>query len=145
MKLFNDSNYVILPYQTYYNWMFKNAKTATLESDEIKTIEKLLYKIVNVYNEQQINSYKKYKKSNPNYHVDKKDFLINLEEYKFHLVPILNEKGEKEVWINCFCSTYNSDWKENIIIVKDGGKCYFNLKVNLTTKKYYDFIVNGTA
>ena len=31
------------------------------------------------------------------------------------------------------------------MIVDDGGNCYFNFKINLTTKKFYDLRVNGEA
>jgi hypothetical protein len=44
----------------------------------------------------------------------------------------LNSKGEKEVWINCFCRDGERDWRKNLVFVKDGGNCYFNLKVNLS-------------
>jgi len=30
-----------------------------------------------------------------------------------------------------------------LITVNDGGKCFFNLKINLSEKKYKDFYVNG--
>jgi hypothetical protein len=29
--------------------------------------------------------------------------------------------------------------------VEDGGNCYFNFKINLITKKYFDLGVNGVA
>ena len=58
---------------------------------------------------------------------------------------MVNNKGEKVIWINCFCNDCNKNWKKEIIIVKDGGDCYFNLKINLMTKKYYDFLINGNT
>ncbi len=31
------------------------------------------------------------------------------------------------------------------MIDDDGGNCYFNFKINLATKKFYDFSVIGLA
>jgi hypothetical protein len=59
---------------------------------------------------------------------------------------VTNKKGEKEVWVNCFCDTWNSNrWKTEILFVEDGGNCYFNFRINLATKKYHDLGVNGEA
>lgn len=57
----------------------------------------------------------------------------------------LNKKGEKEVWINCFCVDVRRDWKKQIVEVYDGGNCFFNLKINLNKSQYYELSVNGEA
>jgi hypothetical protein len=49
------------------------------------------------------------------------------------------------VWINCFCNYEELDWKKSMVFVKYGGKCYFNLRVNLSRGTYYDLMVNGSA
>jgi hypothetical protein len=72
--------------------------------------------------------------------------VIDLKRYKRQYIGVTNEKGEKEVWINCFCIDPHNpkmNWKKEFVMVKGGGNCYFNLKVNLTTKKYYDFDTNS--
>ncbi len=59
---------------------------------------------------------------------------------------IKNVKGEKEVWVNCFCSVQYMDyWKKQVVFVKDGGNCFFNVKINITKKSFSDFEVNGEA
>ena len=75
------------------------------------------------------------------------DYEIDLEgqDYKKQLVARTNRKGEKEVWINCFCHVQINSWKTEIQGVEDGGPCYFSLKVNLTSKMFYDLSVNGYA
>jgi hypothetical protein len=35
------------------------------------------------------------------------------------LIAATNNKGEKEVWVNCFCRIY---------LVEDGGNCFFILR-----------------
>ena len=60
-------------------------------------------------------------------------------------MPTINSKGEKEVWVNCFCGQWDKSSRTNPVIVMDGGNCFFNLKINLTTGQYYELIVNGEA
>ncbi len=57
-----------------------------------------------------------------------------------------NKNGEKEVWVNCFCNYIGDEiWKSHTVWVYDGGKFAFNLKINLKTKRFYSFGVNGIA
>ncbi len=77
--------------------------------------------------------------------------------YCFQYVPFINENGEKEVYVNAFChfpgeERANSldipevfDWHVYLINIMDGGSCYWSMKINLDTKIYYDFSVNGHA
>jgi len=60
-------------------------------------------------------------------------------------VPYLNSKGERKVWVNCFCDSEHPYWRKRKVMVKDGGACYFNFKINLGTKKYYDLRINGVG
>jgi len=75
---------------------------------------------------------------------DKKNYLINLRDYKRQYTPTKNINGEKEVIVYCMCDVSNVDWKHESKIVRDGGKCYFTLTINLTTKKY-NIYMNGGA
>jgi hypothetical protein len=98
-------------------------------------IDSFLIKAVNDFNIWQ-------RKNNPN-HPWKIDLKSNY--YRKQLLTVTNKKGEKEVWVNCFCGTYTMNWKSEIVSVEDGAGCYFNFKINLNTKVYYDFIVNSAA
>lgn len=145
MNIFNDSNYAIIPFNSSETWVFKDASPNSLSLEDMKIIEETLLKAVNTYNQQTIVEHKRYEKKNSGYHMDRSAILISLKEYKFQLMPVLNAKREKEVWINAFCHSFGIDWKKQIVSVDDGGKCFFNFKINLNAKKYYDFRVNGIA
>ena len=77
----------------------------------------------------------------------------DFNDYRFQLVPSINEKGEKIVWINAFCfgewgSQRRSEWRKKIYprhMVDDGGTCFFDLKINLTLNNYSEFGMNGFA
>ena len=121
-----DSNYAVIAYSPSDSFPFENGKATTLAKQDIKPIETLLNLCLDQHNMP-------------------KNFI-------FQLVPIINKKGQKEVWINALCtnpmstfSTDGGDWKKEIIQVMDGGACFFQLKMNLKTKKYYHFRINGEA
>jgi len=50
-----------------------------------------------------------------------------------------NEEYPKNKW------SETDSWKNDLMIVDDGGNCYFNLKVNLTNKTYSELMINGYA
>lgn len=116
------------PFDTTYT-------AASLTQDEIENIDSLLIVAINNYN----NSLE------PN----RKKLSIDLSKYNYRkqLIAATNNKGEKEVYVNCFCDSFDeywrNRWKIEIFIVADGGQCYFQFKINLTTTKIYDFGING--
>lgn len=70
-------------------------------------------------------------------------------DYYMQVVGIQNPKGERMIWVNCFCRKQLSsfpNWKESIVEVEDGGKCFFNVMFNLDKKEEpYKLQVNGNA
>jgi hypothetical protein len=134
---FDTSHIAIFRYNSTQTWIFKDGKQAALSKAEFELLDSLLTNCVTTYNNEQRQKYKG-KHSVKNH-------LINLQSHKRQYIAIINNKGETEVWINCFCDTHDRDWRRELIIVDDGGVCYFNLKVNLTKKTFYDLVVNGTA
>ncbi|MGD0710585.1 MAG: hypothetical protein ABR968_05330, partial [Bacteroidales bacterium] len=116
----NDSNSAVLTYDTASFALFplicKNAKSTDLTIDEIKEIDKLINDCTAKYSV----------------------VLDDLTAYKRQYVAVINNFGQKIVWVNFFCDN-SSYWKTQPIIVSGGGGCYFQLKVNLTLKYYYDF------
>jgi hypothetical protein len=121
----SDSNCVVLPYTSSEFSPFKKGKGTTLAKAEIKEIESLSNAAIKEYNR------------------TTKWGLID-KDYKVQLIAIINDKGEKQVWVNCFCGAM-SGWRKSIVYVMDGGNCFFNLRINLTKGEYYDLAVNGYA
>ena len=125
----------IIPFDKSRDWLFdKTYSPSTLTENDIEKIERLMTDCVNKYNNKLSSDNKQY-------------FSIDLtkEKYKRQYVAVTNKNGDKEVWINCLCQTHGDSWKTSIIMVDDGGNCYFNLKINLTKEKCYDLGVNGHA
>jgi hypothetical protein len=128
----DTSRTAIIPLKETGSYPFNDTyKQTILTKKELAVIDSLVDLCVEDYNQ----SFK------PEF----RQFRINLQKgnYRKQLVAATNTKGEKEVWVNCFCRTWDNRWKKEIMYVDDGGNCYFNLKINLTSKKYYDLGVNG--
>jgi hypothetical protein len=140
----DTSQFTIINYDNT-KWIFENCKSTTLSSKDLDNIDSLVEKCIEEYNPKQKEYYKEMNAKYPKYDFKEESFLINLKKYKRQYVAVVNKKGEKEVWINCFCETWNSDWKKEIMMVDDGGKCFFNLKINLSKLSYYQLRVNGEA
>ena len=131
----DTSKYAVISFNKLtYGPFDKSYKSAKLTAIEIDVIEDLLANCIAEYDSTQ-------SKNGNSYNI----IDLSKEKYKKQFVAVINNKGEKEVWINCFCDDWDKKWKTHILIVDDGGKCYFNLKINLTTKKYFDLQVNGEA
>lgn len=125
----DTSRITILPLRKISNFqIFKDASPADLSIEEYEEIDNLLEACIVNYN----------KSHSSDHHID-------LADYKRQYVAAINADGEKEVWINCFCIGSFEDWKQNVVFVLDGGKCFFNVKINLTKKQCYDLGVNGYA
>jgi hypothetical protein len=136
-SLIEGVDFVILPYEPStderISWSFKEGMPTELTTNDLEIINKILQDAVNKYN-----NGKKFSWENN----------IKLEEYKRQYIAIINNNGEKEVYVNCFRSKSieNGDyWKNEFIFVLDGGNNFFNVIINLTKMMYYDFMTNGYA
>lgn len=141
----DTSMVAVLPFDTTQYWIFKKSKQTNLTMNDLIIIENVLTDCIAEYNLKQKQQFNELKSNNIDSNLDIKYFVIDLERYKRQYMAVINDKGEKEVWVNCFCDSWGKNWRKERIIVKDGGNCYFNLKINIDTKKYYDFMVNGNA
>lgn len=139
------SVFAILPFDTTQDWVFKDSKPAELTTADLAEIEKILREFIDSYNLEQERQYNETKTRNSSLEIDLKDFIIDLKKYKRQYIAVTNYKGEKEVWVNCFCDTWKKNWRKELIFVLDGGNCFFNLKINLTKGECYELMVNGDA
>lgn len=56
------------------------------------------------------------------------------------------EDGKKIIFINFFCWHHDFDyWKRDLVIVLDGGDCFFSLEYDIQTKKFSELWINGEA
>lgn len=113
-------------------------KSLSLSNEEIKQADALLLKSVNNYNDWAWSRYK-------DTELKPGDFLINLRFYIRQYEPRLNEDGEKVVFIYGMCLVSGDRWREGREYISDGGKCYFEVEVNLATNTAGKLFPNGLA
>ncbi|WP_432673204.1 hypothetical protein [Flavobacterium sp. SM2513] len=104
---------------------FESFKPAKLSTGELDLLEYFLLERIEYYNK-----YKAYQK-------------ISLKNYNRQYAAAINPKGEKVVFINCFCEHRATNWKKVLNEVDDGGNCFFTLNVNLTLRTAEELDVNG--
>jgi hypothetical protein len=140
-----DSTIAIIPYDTAYYWTFNKAQAVPLTDDDLKSIEAIIIDCVDDYNSDYDSIAGSLNAEYPWYTLKKENYIIELQKYKRQYVAVTNSDGHKMVWVNFFCDSFHDNWRESIIMFSDGGNCYFELRINLTTKQCYDFRVNGDA
>ena len=103
-----------------------------LTADHLRQIDSLLLQSVGTYNKSQ-------EKSACVFTID----LIR-SNYKRQIIPSIGNSGKKLVCVNCFCSA-KENWRTSIVIVEDGGECYFKLWINLDMREVEVFLVNSKS
>lgn len=133
---YDTSKIAILSWDSVsYRFEDRGFKNANLTQKDLANVDSLILVCVIKYNQEM------------NLPAEHKEYEIDLtgRDYKRQLVAVTNSRGEKEVWVNCLCNDWNKSWKTNILVVHDGGPCYFNLMINLSSRAFYDLTVNAMA
>lgn len=112
-----------------YGFIFKNARPLDPKAEDFALIDRLVAEAVEKYNAGQTGNRK----------------IKEISQYKFQLIFATTTDGQNAVWVNAFCRPLETDWKNELLFVEDGGSCYFSLKIDLRKSAVYDFQVNGEA
>ncbi|AXT21097.1 hypothetical protein D7030_08830 [Flavobacteriaceae bacterium AU392] len=115
-----------------FNFIFNKRKTAELEKKDIKLIDSLIYSAIYEYNVFQVSDYQN------------TDHNIAAINYKCYYIPMMNDKGEKIVFILAV-NTKSEDWWElnEVLKKRDGDNPFFSISLNLTNKNQLGIISNG--
>ena len=73
--------------------------------------------------------------------------MLNLAVYKYQFIGLAIE-GERALFANAFCpSQWRDDptWRANLVVVDDGGNCYFQAAYDPKTKLIIWLYVHGWA
>lgn len=143
----DTSTFKIFEYDSSYYWIFpKNSVNAKLTTEDLIISEQLLNNEIRTFNEEGQIRKDSLKKKFPNYQFFENQFSINLEEYRRQYIVVTAPTGEKLLHINFFCGPDGFEyWKDEYVIVDDGGNCFFQVIINISKKKLVEFYVNGVA
>ena len=128
-----DTNIIaIFPTDKCHRCLPGNVTSFNLTNNDLQTTEDILLRCITNHNNKQ-DSTKEFSE------------YIDLKKYKRQYIPFVNAKGERKVYVNCFCNAgWNfNDWKNTVVLVDDGGSCFFRVVINLTTLEFEDFGTNG--
>jgi hypothetical protein len=79
------------------------------------------------------------KEPDANQHVDDPS-----QYFRQYLAVAVN--GKKTIFVNALCSVEPGEgWRKHLIIVLDGGKCYWNAVYEPATQRFSNLVVNGRA
>lgn len=134
-NLYTDT-IAILDYNESEFPFLKNCTQANVSGDEIFVAEILLQKFISEYNKEQTRQYNSFTPEQQNGHIL---LLLDIKSFRRQYVPIINQSGEKEIWVNCFCNSLDKDWKKEVIKPSGERMCNFKIMLNLTLNKYYNF------
>src|SRR2546425_735 len=71
--------------------------------------------------------------------------LRNWEEYVFQY-QAQEANGRRYILVNALCHVFpKRDLTKEIVLVLDGGSCYFNAKYDPERRQYYELLINGDA
>ncbi len=160
-----DSSYSIIKSDTSdycYRNIMKSYSISQLDSGDLFVVDSVLEICI---------SENKENKENRSFY--KRRIPIGDFQYFFQLVFMINESGDKIVWVNVFCASFVKtmedidkskdtkkwikkqvkkdkeyqyeyfDWRKDIVCVNDGFNCFWNVIINLRTNTYSELIVNG--
>jgi hypothetical protein len=55
----------------------------------------------------------------------------------------VTEDGDQKVFVNGFCDDFGIDWQSEVVLVDDGGDCFFSALYNVDTDELEYFSFNG--
>lgn len=116
--------YAILPYNAYManmNWRYKNVQPGVLTAEGVDSLETIIERACKAHN------------------------IMPLNKYHRQYVPVVAANGERVVWVNFFCEDFDTKWRKEVLLVKDGGNCFFQLFVDVNHREAYDLRMNGYA
>ena len=70
--------------------------------------------------------------------------LKDLSSYKRQYIGVVNEES-KLLLGNYFCEASGTDWKQQPVIVDDGGNCYFQAELDMDSGQIIYFALNGES
>ncbi|MEP4598013.1 MAG: hypothetical protein ABJZ92_17525 [Cyclobacteriaceae bacterium] len=137
----------MLKYNSTFYWIFpENSVNAQLTDKDLNISEPLLNAEIRKFNEDGQIRKDSLNRQFPNYQFYEEQFSINLQDYRRQYVIGTTPTGDKLLHINFFCGTEGFEyWKDDYVIVDDGGNCFFQVLINISKIELLEFSVNGVA
>lgn len=74
------------------------------------------------------------------------DLLLDLDSYGRQYAGATGEDGRRLIFANFFCDPESWDnWRTQLLIVMDGGDCYFQVLYDPAARTFVSLSINGEA
>lgn len=70
--------------------------------------------------------------------------LPDLSTYRFQYIGMVRD-AEPIIYINAFCQASGDEWKDLLVVVDDGGPCYFQLYYHPDGSRFSGLTINAEA
>ena len=67
-----------------------------------------------------------------------------LDEYQRQYIG-LERGGRQIIYGNFFCNNLGMDWRKKLVIVDDGGDCFFQIEYDVESEVFIKLLVNGVS
>ncbi|HVX51460.1 MAG TPA: hypothetical protein VHB48_14955 [Chitinophagaceae bacterium] len=137
----DTNNTVVLPFASVKTFMDKGFKTSVLNDRDLATVDSLVLKVVH---DNHIGEDLRAVNAGATPAMSLKQ-IKNI--YNRQVICYADSHGDKIVWVLYFCSSEQpiNSLKNGLVMVDDGGDCFFNFKVNIKKRTAFDVMVNGVV
>jgi hypothetical protein len=67
-----------------------------------------------------------------------------LDEYQRQYIGL--ERGDRQIiYGNYFCNSGSVNWREKLVVVDDGGDCFFQVEYDVESEVFIKLLVNGVS
>jgi hypothetical protein len=67
-----------------------------------------------------------------------------LDEYQRQYIG-LEHAGQQLIYGNYFCNSGGVNWREELVVVDDGGDCFFQIEYDVESEAFIKLLVNGVS
>ena len=85
-----------------------------------------------------------YLSQNPSQFYSQPPVWERLDEYQRQYIGF--ERGGRQIiYGNFFCNNLGMDWRKKLVIVDDGGDCFFQVEYDVESEMFIKLLVNGVS
>jgi hypothetical protein len=129
-----DQNWVIFPEHKVEemgiaSWLLKSDDLWTPPADEILKLEEKL---------------PQYLSQNTMVFYHQPPVWERLDGYQRQYIGFESD-GKQMIYANYFCDSLGKNWREDLVMVEDGGDCYFQFEYDVKSGLFSNLLVNGES
>ena len=122
-------------------------RSATLDKNEVEGIFRMFFDAIKEYDSKVDTTTDYYRKAVAEDPRNRNTYILDPARYFLQIIPYIDSNKKKMACIYGMCygkQEPTSRFRKHMEIVQDGGPCYLNLTINVTSKKLENLWVNDS-